>query len=226
VSVGVARASLEQLSSQAETGEAKQLSIVFKADVHGSIEAVVQALTEMGSDEVQIQVIHAGVGDISESDVMLASAANAIIIGFQVRIEPQARHIAEEQGIDVRVYQVIYDIVNDVRDALLGMLEPEYEEAVLGRAEVRQTFRISRVGTVAGCAVTDGVVQRGAKTRVLRGGEVIHEGQVDSLRRLKDDAREVQEGFECGILVGGFTEFEEGDIIEVFTTREVRRETL
>ena len=226
VRAAVSRVSLERLSAQAEAGEAKQLNVVFKADAQGSIEAISKALTELGTDEVKIQVIHAGVGDISESDVMLASAADAVIIGFQVRIEPQARQIAEEQGIDVRIYEVIYDIVNDVRAALLGLLEPQYEEVVLGRAEVRQMFRISRLGTVAGCSVTQGVVQRGAQTRVLRGGEVIHQGRIESLRRLKDDVREVQEGFECGILLGGFSEFEEGDIIEAFTTREVRRETL
>jgi len=173
-----------------------------------------------------VRVIHAGVGDISDSDVMLAQASQAVIIGFHVNIESAARDMAREQGVDVRIYQVIYDLLDDVKAAMSGMLEPEYETVLLGRAEVRQAFNISRLGTVAGCYVAEGAVQRGADVRVLRNGQPVHEGKVDSLRHLKDDVREIGEGFECGIGISGFNDFQPGDVIEAFTTREVRREVV
>ncbi|KPJ64492.1 hypothetical protein AMK68_01570 [candidate division KD3-62 bacterium DG_56] len=220
------RVTLQDFYEKMQEGETKDLNIVLKCDVQGSIEALQKSLEQLHHEEVQVRVIHAGVGDISQSDVMLASASNAIIIGFNVRIEPQGRHAAQDEHIDIRVYQVIYDVINDVKAAMLGMLEPVYEEVVLGRAEVRATFSISRVGIVAGCMVTEGRIVRGASVRVLRDGEVVHAGSVDSLRHLKEDVNQIAQGSECGIGVAGFQEWQEGDIIEAFQEQEVRRETL
>jgi translation initiation factor IF-2 len=221
-----ARMSLEDLYQRVQAGEVKELNIILKADVQGSVEAISESLRAIEHPEVRVHVIHAGVGDISDSDVMLAQASQAVIIGFHVNIEAAAREVAQEQGVDVRIYQVIYDLLDDVKAAMTGMLEPQYETVLVGRAEVRQVFKISRLGTVAGCYVTEGAVQRGAQVRVLRGEQVVHEGRIESLRHLKDDVREISEGFECGIAVGGFQAFTPGDIIEAFTTREVRREVI
>jgi len=221
-----ARLSLEDLYQRIQTGEVKELNIVLKGDVQGSVEAISESLRSIEHPEVRVRVIHAGVGDISDSDVMLAQASQAVIIGFHVNIESAARDMAQEQGVDVRIYQVIYDLLDDVKAAMSGMLEPEYETVLLGRAEVRQVFNISRLGTVAGCYVAEGAVQRGADVRVLRNGEPVHEGKVDSLRHLKDDVREIGEGFECGIGISGFSDFQPGDVIEAFTMREVRREVV
>jgi len=221
-----ARLSLEDLYQRIQAGEVKELNVILKADVQGSVEAISESLRSIEHPEVRVRVIHAGVGDISDSDVMLAQASQAVIIGFHVNIEAAAREVAQEQGVDVRIYQVIYDLLDDVKAAMTGMLEPQYETVLTGRAEVRQVFKISRLGTVAGCYVTEGVVQRGAQVRVLRGEQVVHEGKIESLRHLKDDVREIGEGFECGIAVGGFQDFAAGDIIEAFTTREVRREVI
>jgi translation initiation factor IF-2 len=221
-----ARMSLEDLYQRIQTGEVKELNIVLKADVQGSVEAISESLRSIEHPEVRVHVIHAGVGDISDSDVMLAQASRAVIIGFHVNIESAAREMAQEQGVDVRIYQVIYDLLDDVKAAMSGMLEPEYETVLLGRAEVRQVFNISRLGAVAGCYVAEGAVQRGADVRVLRNGEPVHEGKVDSLRHLKDDVREIGEGLECGIGITGFNDFQPGDVIEAFTTREVRREVV
>jgi len=223
---GVGRVTLQDFYERMQEGESKDLNIVLKCDVQGSIEALRKSLEQLHHEEVQVCIIHAGVGDVSQSDVMLASASNAIIIGFNTRIEPQARHTAQDEHVDIRVYRVIYDVINDVKAAILGMLEPVYEEVVLGRAEVRATFDISRVGTVAGCMVTEGRILRGASIRVLRDGKVIHAGTVGSLRHLKDDVNEMAQGFECGIGVTGFQEWQEDDIIEAFQEQEVRRETL
>jgi len=221
-----ARLSLEDLYQRIQTGEVKELNIILKGDVQGSVEAISESLRSIEHPEVRVRVIHAGVGDISDSDVMLAQASQAVIIGFHVNIESAARDMAREQGVDVRIYQVIYDLLDDVKAAMSGMLEPEYETVLLGRAEVRQAFNISRLGTVAGCYVAEGAVQRGADVRVLRNGQPVHEGKVDSLRHLKDDVREIGEGFECGIGISGFNDFQPGDVIEAFTTREVRREVV
>jgi len=222
----VARVSLQDLYQQIQTGEVKDLNIVLKADVQGSIEAIGKSLQQLGTAEVRTNIIHAGVGDVTESDVMLAAASSAIIIGFNVRGEAQAKALAEEQGIDVRLYQVIYDIIDDVRAAMVGLLAPVYEEEVVGRAEVKAVFKASKVGTIAGCGVTKGKIVRGADMRVLRGDQKVHQGKVDSLKHLKEDVREVLEGFECGIFSTGYSDVQIGDVIEVYRTREVRRETL
>ena len=220
------RVSLEDLYERIKTGEVKELNVVLKADVQGSVEAVSGSLASIEHPEVRVRVIHAGVGDIYDSDVMLAQASQAVIIGFHVSIEAGARETAREQGVDVRIYQVIYDLLDDVKAAMTGMLEPEYEMVLLGRAEVRAVFNISRVGPIAGCYVTEGALRRDAQVRVVRGGNVIHESKLTSLRHLKDDVREIGEGFECGAGVEGFSAFEPGDVIDAYTMREVRREVV
>jgi translation initiation factor IF-2 len=221
-----ARVTLQDFYKQMQEGEAKELNIVLKCDAHGSIEALRKSLEQLEHAEVRVNVIHAGVGDVSQSDVMLASASNAIIIGFNIRIEPQARRSAEDEKIDVRIYRVIYDVINDVQAAMLGMLEPVFEEVVLGRAQVRAVFDISRIGKIAGCMVTNGRIVRNAQVRVLRDGQTVHTGAVSSLRHLKDDVSEIAQGFECGIGVAGFQDWQEGDVIEAFQEQEVRRATL
>ncbi len=219
--------SLQNLSNLVATGQVKDLNIIVKADVAGSIEAHFAGAQPGGNiAEIRVNIIHAGVGDITESDVLLASASDGIIVGFHVRTEPQARMIAEEAGIDVRSYQVIYDLVDDVQKAMVGMLKPIFEEAILGHAEVRAVFKITRFGKIAGCYVTDGLVRRNSKVRVKREGEVIHEGTMDTLKHLKDDVREMAQGFECGISLDNFSDWKEGDIIESYIIKELRRETL
>jgi translation initiation factor IF-2 len=218
--------SLLDLSNMVASGQIKDLNIIVKTDVAGSIEAISQALSQIEQGEIRVNIIHGGVGDVTESDVLLASASQAIIVGFHVRIEPQARMIAEEMGIDVRLYQIIYDLIDDVQKAMVGMLTPIFEEVVLGHAEVRAVFKITRVGTIAGSYVTDGQIRRGAKVRVRRAGEVVHTGTLDSLKHLKDDVREMAQGFECGIGIDNFNAWQEGDIVEAFQVRELRRETL
>ena len=215
--------SLDDLFSQIQAGSLKELDLIIKADVQGSVEALKQSLLKLSNDEVVVKVIHSGVGSISESDVTLASASNAIIIGFNVRPDAQAKSTADHEGVDIRLYRVIYDAINDVEAAMKGMLEPIYEEKVIGHAEVRQTFKASGVGTIAGSYVLDGVVQRGAKARVSRGGEQIFDGPIASLKRFKDDAREVKAGYECGIVLDKFNDLLEGDQIEVYAMVEVPR---
>ncbi|MFN4148289.1 MAG: translation initiation factor IF-2 [Rhodocyclaceae bacterium] len=216
-------AKLENLFEQMGEGEAKVLPLIIKADVQGSQEALTHALTKLSTDEVKVNVIHAGVGGISESDVNLAQASKAVIIGFNTRADAGARKAAEAFGIDIRYYNIIYDAVDDVKAALSGMLAPEKRENVIGLVEVRQVFRISKVGTVAGCMVLSGVVRRGAQVRVLRDNVVIHTGELDSLKRFKDDVREVKEGFECGLSLKNFNDIKEGDQLEVFEVQEIAR---
>ncbi len=218
--------SLQNLSNMVASGQVRDLNIIVKSDVAGSIEAISQALSQNVHAEIRVNIIHAGVGDITESDVLLASASDGIIVGFHVRTEPQARLIAEEAGIDVRSYQVIYDLVDDVQKAMVGMLKPIFEEAILGHAEVRAVFKITRYGKIAGSYVTDGLVRRNSKVRVKRGGELVHEGNMDTLKHLKDDVREMAQGFECGISLDNFSDWKEGDIIESYIIKELRRETL
>jgi translation initiation factor IF-2 len=218
--------SLQNLSSMVASGAVQDLNVIVKSDVAGSIEAISQILSQIEHDQIRVNIIHAGVGDVTESDVLLASASDAIIMGFHVRIEPQARTIAEETGIDVRLYQVIYDLADDVKKAMLGMLAPILEESVLGHAVVRAIFKISRLGTVAGCYVTDGLIRRGSQIRIKRGDEVIFTGQLDSLKHIKEDVREMAQGFECGISLDRFNAWQEGDVIESYVIKEVRRETL
>ena len=218
--------SLEDLFRGIEEGAIQELNIVIKADVQGSVEAVVGELAKIQHPEVGVNVIHTGIGGIAESDVMLASASNAIVVGFNVRPNAEARALAEREGVDIRTYRVIYQLTGDIEQALVGMLSPEHVEETLGEAEVRALFRASRVGTIAGSYVTSGVIRRGANARVIRDGTVIYETTIGSLKRFKDDAREVQVGFECGILLEGFNDVKEGDLIEAFETRNVERTSL
>ena len=213
---------LEQLFSQIEQGEMKELSLIVKADVQGSVEAVTQSLEKLSNEEVRVRVIHGGVGGIKESDVMLASASNAIIIGFNVRPDQTAEEIAARDKVDIRTYRVIYDAIEEIETAMKGMLAPKYREVVMGRIEVRQVYKISNVGAVAGAYVLSGKVTRQCEIRVVRDGIVIAEDKMSSLKRFKDDAKEVGEGYECGITLEKFRDFKEGDIFEAFIMEEYR----
>ncbi len=214
---------LENMFSEMGTGGKKTLALLIKADVQGSQEALAHALTRLSNEEVKVGVVHSGVGGITESDVNLALASGAVIIGFNARADATARKLIESSGVDVRYYNVIYDAVEEVKAALSGMLAPERKESVIGMVEVRQVFRISKIGTVAGCYVQEGLVKRGAQVRVLRDSVVIHTGEIDSLKRFKDDVREVKAGFECGMSLKTFQELKEGDQFEVFEVLEVAR---
>ncbi|MBO5153615.1 MAG: translation initiation factor IF-2, partial [Eubacterium sp.] len=218
-----AKMSLDDLFSQIQSGNVKELNIIVKADVQGSVEAVKQSLVKLSNDEVVVKVIHGGVGAINESDVILASASNAIIIGFNVRPDPMAKSTAEREGVDVRLYKVIYNAIEDVEAAMKGMLDPIFEEKILGHAEVRQIFKASGVGNIAGSYVLDGVFERGCKVRVKREGEQIFEGDLASLKRFKDDVKEVKTGYECGLVLDGFNDIQELDIIEAYKMVEVPR---
>ncbi len=215
--------SLDELFSQIQEGKVKDLNIIVKADVQGSVEAVKQSLARLSNEEVKVNTIHGGVGAITESDIMLASASNAIIIGFNVRPQPMAIALAEKEKVDVRLYRVIYNAIEDVEAAMKGMLEPEYKEVVLGHAEVRATFKASAVGTIAGCYITDGKINRNNDIRLIRDGIVIHEGKLASLKRFKDDVKEVNTGYECGLNIEKFNDIKEGDIVEAFTIEAVPR---
>ena len=220
------RVSLETLHDDLQAGEVQDLNIVLKGDVQGSVEALLGELQKIQHAEVRVNVIHTGVGGITENDVNLASASDALVIGFNVRPSAEARQLAEREGVDIRTYRVIYQLTDDIQKALVGMLSPVKTEETLGEAEVRALFRVSRLGTIAGCMVTSGVVRRGAKVRVVRDGTVIYETSISQLRRFKDDAREVSEGFECGILLDGFNDVKEGDVLEAYETREIERTEL
>jgi translation initiation factor IF-2 len=216
-------AKLESMLEQMGEGEVKNLPLIVKADVQGSQEALVQSLLKLSTDEVRVQIVHSAVGGISESDVNLATASKAVIIGFNTRADAQARKVAESNGIDIRYYNIIYDAVDEVKAAMSGMLSPEKREIVTGMVEVRQVFRVPKVGAVAGCMVTDGLVKRSSSVRVLRNNVVIHTGELDSLKRFKDDVREVKQGFECGMSIKNFNDIVEGDQFEVFEVTEVAR---
>jgi translation initiation factor IF-2 len=220
------RVSLETLHEDLQAGGIQDLNIVLKGDVQGSVEALVSELQKIQHPEVRVNVIHTGVGGITENDVNLASASDALVIGFNVRPSADARMLAEREGVDIRTYRVIYQLTDDIERALVGMLSPVQQEQALGEAEVRALFRVSRLGTIAGCMVTSGVVRRGASVRVVRDGTLIYETSIAQLRRFKDDVREVTEGFECGILLDGFNDVKEGDILEVYETREIERTDL
>ncbi len=215
--------SLDDLFSQIQAGNLKELHIIVKADVQGSVEAVKQSLMKLSNDEVVVKVIHAGVGAINESDVILASASNAIIIGFNVRPDNQAKAVADAENVDLRLYRVIYQAIEDVEAAMKGMLDPKYEEKVIGHAEVRQTYKASDVGTIAGSYVLDGVLTRGCSVRLMRGDDMIYDGPLASLKRFKDDAKEVKEGYECGCVLEKFNDIMEGDILEAYTMVEIPR---
>ncbi|MFO7819215.1 MAG: translation initiation factor IF-2 [Halanaerobacter sp.] len=214
---------LDDLFEKIQQGEIKDLNIVIKADVQGSIEALKESLLELSTEEVQVNVVHGGVGGITETDVMLASASNAIIIGFNVRPGTNARQIAEKENIDIRTYRVIYRAIEDVRKAMEGLLEPDYKEVVIGEVEVRDVFKVPDVGMIAGAYVKNGEVKRDAELRLLRDGKIIHEGKVSSLKRFKNDVKEVKEGYECGIGIEDYNDLKVGDIMEVYEYEEVKR---
>ena len=215
---------LQELMAQARRDEVPELNLIVKADVQGSIGALVDAFAKLPQDEVRVNVIRSAAGAITESDIALALASGAIVVGFNVRPDVQARELAEKEGVDVRLYRVIYDAIDDIRGALSGMLKPEERETEQGRAEVRALFRVPKVGVIAGCYVVQGTMTRNARARVVRDGVVVYDGRIGSLRRFKDDAREVAEGFECGIGIENFNDVKEGDVIEAYEVREVARE--
>jgi translation initiation factor IF-2 len=217
------KVTLEEVFQRASEGQLKELNIVLKADVSGSLEALEDEIAKLPQEQVPVNVIHAQTGGINESDVMLAAASDAVIIGFNVRPLAEARRAAEEEGVDIRTYTVIYKVTEDLRAAMEGLLEPEEVEEALGQAEVKQTFKASRVGTIAGCLVTDGKVTRTASVRLVRDGTIVWSGKVGSLRRFKDDVAEVDEGMECGIVLEGFADIKEGDVLEFFETRQVEK---
>ncbi len=220
------KVTLDDLFTKIKEGEIKDLKIVLKADVQGSVEAIRQSLERLSNNEVRVKVIHGGVGGIGEGDVMLASASNAIIIGFNVRPDPLAKRTADKENVDIRLYRIIYNIIEDVQKAMEGMLAPQYKEVVNGRAEIRLVYKVPKVGNIAGCFVVEGKIMRNNDIRLIRDNIVIHEGKIESLRRFKDDAREVAEGFECGIGLEKFGDIKEGDIIEAFSMEEIKRMAL
>jgi len=214
--------SLDDLFSQIQQGEVKELNIIIKADVQGSVEAISEALTKLSTDQVKLKVIHGSVGAVTESDVMLAAASNAIVIGFNVRPEPKASALAENEDVDIRLYNIIYNAIDEVRAAMEGLLAPTLKETVIGRAEVRQTFSVPKIGTIAGCYITDGFIARNcAGVRVLRDNIVIYEGRLSSLKRFKDDVKEVQTGYECGLGVENYNDLKVGDVIEAYNIEEL-----
>ncbi len=217
------RGTLEQMFDQIKAGEASQLGIVVKADVQGSVEAIVGSLNKLGNDEATARILHSAVGGITESDVVLAKASNGIIIGFNVRANPQARELARRDNVDIRYYSIIYDVIDDMKNLLSGLLAPEMRESQIGYAEIRQVFSMSKAGKVAGCMVTEGEVKRGAKVRLLRDDVVIHEGSLKTLKRFKDDVRDVQSGYECGMAFENYDDIKEGDVIECFEVEEIAR---
>ena len=219
----VSRGTLEQMMEKIKEGEGEILPVIVKADVHGSVEAIQGAIEKISTDEVEVKVLHAGVGAINESDVTLGRASGALIVGFNVRANPQARELARRDGVDIRYYSIIYDVTEDMKKALSGLLKPELKENIIGYAEIRQVFAITKVGKIAGCMVTEGVVKRGAKVRLLRDNVVIHEGDLSQLKRFKDDAREVKQGLECGMAFANYQDIREKDVVECFEIQEISR---
>jgi translation initiation factor IF-2 len=215
------KVSLEGLFAQIKEGELKELTIIIKADVQGSAEAVKSSLEKLSNDEVRVRVIHSGVGAISETDVMLAATSNAIIVGFNVRPDSAARESAARANVDIRMYRIIYDCINEIEAAMKGMLAPQFKEIITGHVEIRQTYKVSKVGTIAGCYVLDGRIVRTSMVRVVRDGIVVHEGQLGSLRRFKDDVKEVAAGYECGLSIDKFNDIKEGDIVEAYIMERI-----
>ncbi|MFX3618501.1 MAG: translation initiation factor IF-2 [Sporolactobacillus sp.] len=216
------KVSLDDLFEKIKEGEMKEINVVIKADVQGSVEALSGSLRKIDVDGVKINIIHEGVGGISESDIILASASNAIIIGFNVRPDNHAKQVAEQEKVDIRLYRVIYDAIDEMEAAMKGMLDPEFKEKVIGQLDVRTTFKVSKIGTIAGCYVTDGRIARDAGIRLVRNGVVVYEGHVDTLKRFKDDAKEVKQGFECGVTLENFNDIKEGDTMEAYVMEEVQ----
>jgi translation initiation factor IF-2 len=217
------RQTLDQLLKTRDSGEKRLLPLVLKSDVQGSSEAIQGALNKMGTDEVAVQILQSGVGGITESDIILAHASGAAVIGFNVRADKLARERAKRDGVEIRYYAIIYNVVDDVKAALSGMLAPELREKFLGNAEILEVFAISKVGKVAGCRVTEGVVRRGAKVRLIRDNVVIHEGELSTLKRFKDEVREVQSGQECGMAFANYQDMQKGDVIEAFEVETIQR---
>jgi len=216
-----ARLTLEHLHEQLAAGDVKELPLIIKADVQGSVEVLNDTLSKLSSDKVKVKVIHAAVGAITETDVLLASASNAVVIGFHVRPERKALELAQLEEVDIRLHTVIYDVTDEIKKAMQGLLAIVYKETLLGRAEVRDTFRISKVGAVAGCVVRDGRIARDAKVRLLRDNVVVYEGKIRSLRRFKDDVPEVRSGMECGVALENFSDVKLGDVVEAYVTERV-----
>ena len=218
------KVSLDKLYERIREGKAKELNVVLKADVQGSLEALQESIAKLPTQEVKVNVIHAATGSLTETDVMLATASDAIVIGFGVRANAKVAALAEQEHIDIRYYDVIYQLLADIRDAMTGLLEPVYKERVVGRAEVREIFRVPKVGVVVGCYVADGKVERAAKVRLLREGVVVYDGKVASLRRFKEDVKEVTSGYECGIGIENYNDIKVGDVIEVYQLYQVKAE--
>jgi translation initiation factor IF-2 len=218
----VKKATLEDLFAKTKPGGAKELNVVVKADMQGSAEAVSQALTKLSTRKVKVTVLDSGVGAVTESDVLTAAAGKAIIVGFHTKPETKVDQIASQQSVKILLFDIIYEAADAIREEMVGLLDPIIKEKPLGKAEVRQVFDVSRVGVIAGSAVTEGVIKRGAHCRVVRERKVIHTGRIGSLKRMKDDVREVQNGFECGIGVEGFTDFKPGDVIDAYELEEIR----
>jgi translation initiation factor IF-2 len=216
-------AKLENMFTDMSAGEVKMVPIIVKADVQGSQEALAQSLLKLSTDEVKVQMVYTAVGGISESDVNLAIASKAVIIGFNTRADAGARKLAENNGVDIRYYSIIYDAVDELKVAMSGMLTPDKREEILGTAEIRQVLKVSKIGSIAGCMVTSGLVKRTARLRLLRQNVVIYTGELDSLKRFKDDAKEVKENFECGLTIRNYNDIQEGDVLEFFEIREVAR---
>ena len=214
---------LDNLFSQMEQGNLKQLNLIVKADVQGSVEALRQSLEKLSNEEVRVRVIHAAAGAVTESDVSLAKVSNAIIIAFNVRPVATAKQEADKEDVQIKQYSVIYNAIEDVESAMKGMLDPKFEEELIGTAEIRQVFKISNAGTVAGCMVLTGKIERHAGVRIIRNDVVVHEGKLSSLKRFKDDVKEVAKDFECGIQIEKYDDIKEGDIIEAFTLKEIKR---
>ena len=214
------RITLDQLHEQLKSGETKELPIVIKADVQGSVEVLSELLPKLSTDQVKLKIIHASVGAVTETDVLLASASGAIIFAFNVRPDRKAADLAQRENVDIRMHSIIYEVTDEIKRAMTGLLEPVYKETHLGRAEVRDTFRIKGVGMIAGCYVLDGIVKRDAEVRVVREGVVIYTGRVSSLRRFKEDANEVRSGFECGVGVSNFNDIKVGDVLECFSMQK------
>jgi translation initiation factor IF-2 len=220
------RVSLEGLAEQMKTAGTKELNIILKGDVQGSVEVLTDLLGKLSNDKVRLRVLRSGVGAITESDVLLASASNAIIIGFNVRPERKALEVAEQEKVDIRLHSIIYELQDEIKRAMTGLLDPVFKETYQGRADVLETFRIPKIGTIAGCRVADGLIKRDAEVRLLRDNIVVYKGKVGSLRRFKDDASEVRNGMECGISIAGYGDLKAGDVIEAFTVERVAAEAI
>jgi translation initiation factor IF-2 len=217
------RDTLEQIGQRIAQGNYQELNIILKGDVDGSVEALTDSFQKLSTDEITVKIVLKGVGAITESDVLLASASDAIIIGFNVRPQGNAREVAERESIEIRTYSIIYDAINDLRDAMEGMLSPELKEEITGTAEIRETFKISKIGTIAGCMVLTGKIYRNSGIRLIRDGIVIHTGALTSLKRFKDDVKEVSKGYDCGMQLKNYNDIQEGDILEAFQEVEVKK---